>query len=84
MGGKVEVEYFAGDVDIDCISLEDGDQFVIIASDGLWDVMTSEEAVKFVNNIMSSHVGALREGGDADDAPSDRPGNRRGRAQGCG
>jgi len=30
------------------------DQFLIVACDGLWDVMTSEEAVEFVRNAMSS------------------------------
>jgi len=30
------------------IDLQVGDRFIIVASDGLWDVMTSEEAVNFV------------------------------------
>jgi hypothetical protein len=38
--------------------------------------MTSEEAVGFVHNVMTAHVGALREGGDSDDLPNDRPGKR--------
>jgi serine/threonine protein phosphatase PrpC len=27
---------------------QEGDQFIIIATDGLWDVMTSDEAVQYV------------------------------------
>jgi serine/threonine protein phosphatase PrpC len=30
------------------VDLQVGDRFIVMASDGLWDVMTSEEAVKFV------------------------------------
>ena len=58
------------------VPMEEGDQFIIMASDGLWDVMTSEEAVNFVHSVMSAHVGALREGGDSDEIPSDRPGKK--------
>jgi len=28
------------------------DQFLIIATDGLWDVMTSQRAVEFVNDLL--------------------------------
>jgi hypothetical protein len=28
-----------------------GDQFVVIASDGLWDVFTSQEAIDFVTKV---------------------------------
>lgn len=38
------------------------DQFVILATDGLWDVMTSEEAVQYVHTVMGGAMGALREG----------------------
>lgn len=34
------------------------DQFVILASDGLWDVMTSEEAVDYVHAVMAAAVGS--------------------------
>jgi len=34
--------------------LEEKDRFIIVASDGLWDVFTSEEAVAFVNEYMAS------------------------------
>lgn len=38
------------------------DQFVILATDGLWDVMSSEEAVQYVHTVMGGAMGALREG----------------------
>lgn len=34
------------------------DEFVILASDGLWDVMTSDEAVEFVHSVMRGAIGA--------------------------
>jgi len=39
------------------------DQFVILASDGIWDVMSSQEAVTFVHTMMRGGVGALPKGG---------------------
>lgn len=36
------------------IDLNTNDKFIIVASDGLWDVMTSKEAVSFVNNHAQS------------------------------
>lgn len=39
-----EVKVFDGD--------KEKDEFVILASDGLWDVMTSQQAVSFVNGML--------------------------------
>lgn len=36
------------------IDLNPNDKFIIVGSDGLWDVMTSKEAVSFVNNYVES------------------------------
>ena len=38
------------------------DDFIILASDGIWDVMTSQEAVTYVHNMMKGGVGALPRG----------------------
>lgn len=35
---------------------EDGDEFIILASDGLWDVMSSQDAVNFVHNKLESPI----------------------------
>lgn len=72
VGDRSERPFVSGDVDMKTFSLEEGDQFIILATDGLWDVMSSEEAVNFVHNVMSAHVGALREGGDSDEG-TERP-----------
>lgn len=69
------LHYTTAEVDIKKFTLEDKDQFIILASDGLWDVMTSEEAVQFVHNVMSAQIGAMVEGSSDGDTPGgDRPG----------
>lgn len=40
----------------------EADQFVILASDGLWDVMSSEEAVQYVHAVMGGAMGSGKEG----------------------
>ena len=40
---------------------EGGDSFILLATDGLFDVMTSQEAVTFVNEIVESTVGSSEE-----------------------
>jgi serine/threonine protein phosphatase PrpC len=32
--------------------VEDDDEFIILASDGLWDVMSSQEAISFVRDTL--------------------------------
>lgn len=38
--------------DIAEVSLKQGDEFLILASDGLWDVISPDEAVNFVRNMI--------------------------------
>lgn len=42
-----------GEADIRVLPVEAGDEFIILATDGLWDVMSSEEAVE-VRALLSS------------------------------
>ena len=49
----------AGEAEIRTIEIKrETDQFVILASDGLWDVMSSEEAVQYVHSIMARAIQA--------------------------
>ncbi|CAM9762809.1 unnamed protein product, partial [Scytosiphon promiscuus] len=51
--------WVSAEVDIKTIDMKRGkDQFVILASDGLWDVMSSEEAVQYVHAVMGGAMGS--------------------------
>eukprot|EP00903_Cladosiphon_okamuranus_P015436 g14257.t1 len=55
--------WVSAEVDIKTIELKrEADQFVILASDGLWDVMSSEEAVQYVHAVMGGAMGSGNEG----------------------
>jgi serine/threonine protein phosphatase PrpC len=36
--------------------VEDGDEFILLASDGLWDVMSSDDVVQFVHKYIESEL----------------------------
>mmetsp|Transcript_24056 Transcript_24056/g.42461 ORF Transcript_24056/g.42461 Transcript_24056/m.42461 type:complete len:347 (+) Transcript_24056:394-1434(+) len=64
-GDRLETPYVSCKPDITCFERNfEADRFIILASDGLWDVMSSQEAVRFVQQILSGSVGALSEGQD--------------------
>lgn len=53
----------AAEVEIKTIELKrESDQFIILASDGLWDVMSSDEAVQYVHAVMGGAMGSGKEG----------------------
>ena len=59
--GEIFEETFSGDVivsepDLCKVVLNDDDDFLIMACDGLWDVITPAEAVKFVINQLDAEA----------------------------
>jgi serine/threonine protein phosphatase PrpC len=48
VSSKVEIRHFS--------VAEEGDEFVLLASDGLWDVMTSQEVVSFVKERLDGEL----------------------------
>jgi len=54
IGDRSELPFVSSKVDIEQIPLEEGnDEFVILASDGLWDVFDkSQDVVNFCHNIL--------------------------------
>jgi protein phosphatase len=60
-GGRfVQKEFQVSNVpDIRQINLTDGSRFLVIACDGLWDVMSSDEAVAWVTDFLGKNDAAL-------------------------
>jgi len=66
VGDRTEKPYISAEPDVRITRVDpEKDQFLIVATDGLWDVMTSEEAVGYVHSVMADSVGAVREGNDS-------------------
>lgn len=62
----------AGEVEIRTLEINrELDQFVILASDGLWDVMSSEEAVQYVHSVMGGTLGAGSQGREEEQASNE-------------
>jgi len=62
IGDGHERPFVSAEAECTVRSLQEGDEFILLASDGLWDVMTSEEAVAFVHETLDDAEGALRSG----------------------
>jgi len=53
IGDRFAKPVVSSEAEIDCVPVnEDEDEFFLLASDGLWDVMTSQEVVDFVNEML--------------------------------
>jgi len=62
-GDSLERPFLSDIPDVKCFTRnKESDRFIILASDGLWDVMSGKEAVRFVQQILAGSVGALEEG----------------------
>ena len=62
VGDRSERPYVSSAVDISCNTIdEENDAFVVIASDGLYDVMTSQEVVSFIHDTIELSTMAERE-----------------------
>ena len=52
IGDVAEKPFICANPDIKITKMKDDDHFLICATDGLWDVFTSQEAVDYVQNIL--------------------------------
>jgi serine/threonine protein phosphatase PrpC len=61
IGDRSERPAVTSDPEITILQLEEYDEFIIMATDGLWDVMSSSDAVAFVRTLIqnSSDVGSI-------------------------
>ena len=70
IGDRDSRPFVIGEAEIRQYDIEyDKDEFIVIASDGLWDVFTSCEVVEFVQDVMSGELGgreAWSSGGHSD------------------
>lgn len=55
MGGSPDSMIVSVKPDVMHIELEPQDEFVIVACDGVWDMMTNEQAVGFVRDEVANH-----------------------------
>lgn len=52
IGDRFAKPVVSSEAEIGSVPLEDEDEFFLLASDGLWDVMTSQEVVDFVHEML--------------------------------
>jgi serine/threonine protein phosphatase PrpC len=57
MGDRSERPVVTAEPDIHRTALESQDDFVVLATDGLWDVMSSQQVIKFIHRHLESFDG---------------------------
>jgi serine/threonine protein phosphatase PrpC len=55
-GDRCERPAMTADPEFSVVPLQEDDEFLVIATDGLWDVMTSEDAVYYIRTLLESAV----------------------------
>ncbi len=56
IGDRSERPHVSAEPEIISVPVREGDQFVIVATDGLWDVMDSDDAVNYVKLSLKSGI----------------------------
>lgn len=59
IGDRSERPAVTSKPDMTAFDIEDGDDFIILGTDGLWDVMSSQDAVAFVHDTLQNAGPAL-------------------------
>ncbi|OQR98522.1 protein phosphatase [Achlya hypogyna] len=68
-GDRDQRPYVTAEMELKCFRRDPDDKFIVVASDGLWDVFTSAEVVTFVLDVLAGEVGgreSWRSGSHAD------------------
>lgn len=64
LGDEYAKPVVSAQVDIQHYPVQETDEFVVLASDGLWDVMTSQDVVSYVHRRMEHSLATIPEGED--------------------
>lgn len=54
IGDRSERPHVTAEPDVISVPVQDDDEFIIVATDGLWDVMDSHEAVEYVRSLLEA------------------------------
>lgn len=60
MGDRSERPAVTAEPDITRMQLVEQDEFIVLATDGLWDVMSSQEVVTYIHAILDTHNDPLK------------------------
>lgn len=61
IGDKALKEFVVAEPDISTRKLEESDEFLVVASDGLWDTMDDQECISETKKFLQNGVGQLEE-----------------------